>query len=368
MNHALPVKGILVSCLIVLAALPCARAAAQDRSLTVVSWGGSYARACVKGFIERFEDETGIEVRVEDFNGGLAQIRAQVDVGNVYWDVVDLELADLVRGCDEGLLVPIDVEEDVAPGPGGVAAEDDFAAGGITECGATILYYSGVFAYNDERIGDRKPATIADFFDLRKFPGRRGMRRSPLFNLEFALMADGVPLEAVYATLDTEEGVRRAFRKLDTIKEHIVWWETGAQPPQMLADGEVVMTTAYNGRIFNAQVLEGQPFVIVWDGQILDTGGLGIVEGTRNLEAARQFVRFATTARSMAGVARYIAYSPTRHSAMRMITTHAETGVDMNPHMPTSPQNAARALPNDWEWWSDNGEEMNERFSTWLAR
>ena len=368
MNHALPVKGILVSCLIVLAALPCARAAAQDRSLTVVSWGGSYARACVKGFIERFEDETGIEVRVEDFNGGLAQIRAQVDVGNVYWDVVDLELADLVRGCDEGLLVPIDVEEDVAPGPGGVAAEDDFAAGGITECGATILYYSGVFAYNDERIGDRKPATIADFFDLRKFPGRRGMRRSPLFNLEFALMADGVPLEAVYATLDTEEGVRRAFRKLDTIKEHIVWWETGAQPPQMLADGEVVMTTAYNGRIFNAQVLEGQPFVIVWDGQILDTGGLGIVEGTRNLEAARKFVRFATTARSMAGVARYIAYSPTRQSAMRMITTHAETGVDMNPHMPTSPQNAARALPNDWEWWSDNGEEMNERFSTWLAR
>ncbi len=366
-------RAFLVKCLPVLAtaalvSLPCGSTAAQEQSLTLVSWGGSYARACVKGFIERFEAETGIDVIIEDYNGGLAQIRAQVDVGNVYWDVVDMELADLARGCDEGLLVPIDIDEDVAPGPGGVSAEEDFVDGSISECGANYLFYSTVFAYNDERIGSRKPAVIADFFDLAKFPGRRGMRRSPQANLEFALMADGVPLDEVYAMLDTEEGVARAFRKLDTIKDHVVWWEAGAQPPQMLADGEVVMTTAYNGRVFNAQVLEGQPFVIVWDGQVLDTGGFGIVEGTGNLEAAKKFVRFATSTQSMVGVTRYIAYSPTRRSAASLITTHAETGVDMNPHMPTSPENVGGALNNDWEWWTDNGEEMNERFSTWLAR
>ena len=213
-----------------------------------------------------------------------------------------------------------------------------------------------------------KPKTVDDFFDLEKFPGRRGMRRVPRVNLEFALMADGVPLDEVYATLDTEAGIARAFRKLETIKKHIIWWETGAHPPQLLADGEVVMTTAYNGRIFNAQVLEDQPFVIVWDGQVLDTSGFGIVEGTRNLESALRFFDFAATAESMAGLARYIAYSPTRRSAMPLISTHAETGVDMRPHMPTAPENEIRALHNDWEWWSDNGEEMNERFSTWLAR
>ena len=367
MTRKASMRRILVPGLAALVLLLCGRAAAQEQSLTLVSWGGAYTRACVNGYIERFEQVTGIDVKIEDYNGGLAQIRAQVDVGNVYWDVVDMELPDMVRGCDEGLLAPIDIDE-MAPGADGTPAADDLPEDGITECGPTNIYYSTVVVYNDGRIGATKPTTIADFFDLEKFPGRRGMRRSPLANLEFALMADGVPLDQVYATLDTEAGVGRAFRKLDTIKDRIVWWEAGAQPPQMLADGEVVMTTAYNGRIFNAQNLEGQPFVIVWDGQVLDTGGVVIVEGTRNLEAAKMFVRFANTARAMAGVGRYISYSPTRQSAMPLISTHAETGIDMSPHMPTNPENAARALHNDWEWWSDNGEEMNERFSTWLAR
>ena len=340
---------------------------AQPQSLTVVSYGGSYARACDKGYHERFEAETGININLEDYTGGLAQVRAQVEMGNVFWDVVDLNMPDLVRGCDEGLLVPIDIDE-LPPGADGTPAADDFVEGTVSECGVTKIFFSRMIAYNDERIGDVKPTSVADFFDLEKFPGRRGMKRSPEANLEFALMADGVPKEKVYATLDTEEGVRRAFRKLDTIKEHIVWWETAAYPPQMLADGEVMMTTAANGRIFNAQVREGQPFVILWDSQILNSSGYGIVEGTRNLEAARRFVDFASTARSMAGLARYIAYSPTRRSAMPLISTHVETGVDMKPHMPTAPDNVAGALHNDWEWWSDNGEEMNERFSTWLAR
>ena len=360
------VPKVLVGALfITIALLSSGQAAAQ--TITVVSFGGSYSRACEKGYHERFKAKTGIGINFEDYNGGLAQIRAQVDVGNVYWDVVDLNVAELVRGCDEGLLAPISTD-DFSPGADGTPAADDFVDGTITECGVTTLFFSTVFAYNDARIGDLKPTAVDDFFDLEKFPGRRGMRRVPRVNLEFALMADGVPLDEVYATLDTEEGIARAFRKLDTIKEHIIWWETGAHPPQLLADGEVVMTTAYNGRIFNAQVLEDQPFVIVWDGQVLDTSGFGIVEGTRNPEAALRFLNFATTAESMAGLARYIAYSPTRRSAMPLISTHAETGVDMRPHLPTTPENAARALQNDWEWWSDNGEEMNERFSTWLAR
>ena len=336
-------------------------------AVTAVSWGGSYGRASIKAIHEPFMAATGITVRMEDYNGGLAQIRAQVETGNVHWDVVDLEMADATLGCDEGLLEPVDVG-DLPPAPDGTPAEQDFLPKTLTECGVGLVFYSTIYAYNEEKFPGSKPATIGDFFDLEKFPGRRGMRRSPLVNLEFALMADGVPIKQVYSTLDTPEGVDRAFRKLDTIKEHIVWWEAGAQPPQMLADNEVVMSTAWNGRIFNAQVLEKQPFVVVWDGQVLDWGQKAIVAGTRNLEAAKKFVAFAAKTETMAAIGRYISYSPVRRSGAGLVSTHLETGVDMKPHMPTTPQNAARVLHNDWEWWSDHSDEMNERFSAWLAR
>jgi putative spermidine/putrescine transport system substrate-binding protein len=100
---------------------------------------------------------------------------------------------------------------------------------------------------------------MADFFNTKKFPGKRGMRKTPKANLEMALIADGVANKDVYEMLATDAGVDRAFAKLDTIKDHVVWWEAGAQPPQLLADGEVAMTTAYNGRIFNAIAEENKP-------------------------------------------------------------------------------------------------------------
>lgn len=344
-----------------------AASAMAAESVTVVSWGGSYARACVEGYHKAFTAETGIEVRLEDYNGGLAEVRAQMDAGAVHWDVVDVELADGVRGCDEGLFKVLDPAT-LPPGADGSAAADDYYPGMITECGANILFYSMIYAYNAEKMPGEKPTATQDFFDLERFPGRRGMRRTPTGNLEFALMGDGVPAEDVYTLLDTEAGVQRAFAKLDTIKDRVVWWETGGQPAQMLADGEVAMSTSYNGRIFNAQVLEEQPFVIVWDGQILDTGFLAILEDAPNPAAAQRFVEFSSRPSSLAGISRHIAYSPTRRSAESLITTHAETGVDMWPHMPNAPENARRALHNDWRWWSDNRDDLNERFAAWLAR
>ncbi len=342
-------------------------AAVSAESITVVSWGGSYARACEEAYHRAFTEETGIEVLMEDYNGGLAQIRAQVDAGAVHWDVVDLEMPDARLACDEGLIEVMDVA-DLPAGVNGEAPEVDYPAESVSECGAGMIFYSTVFAYNRKFLQGSPPETIADFFDLEKFPGRRGMRRSPLVNLEFALAADGVPLDEVYRVLDTPEGLSRAFRKLDTIKDQVVWWEAGAQPPQLLADGEVIMSTAYNGRIFNAQVLEDQPFVIVWDAQALDSGYLAIVAGTPRYEAARQFVLFANRPRSISNISKYISYGPVRASARTLVDKHLETGTVMEPHMPTSPENLSRALELDWRWWSENRDEMYERFSAWLAR
>ena len=362
-----PHRRWLAGASVLVAALWLSLPLAADQALTVVSFGGSYARACQQAYHVPFTAATGIEVRLEDYNGGLAQIRAQVETGNVHWDVVDLNVADAVLGCDEGLLEFID-PGNLPPGADGSSVEDDFVPGTLTDCGMGTIFFSSIYAYHPQHFPGAKPATIGDFFDLERFPGRRGMRRVPSDNLEIALLADRVPPEEIYATLETPEGVERAFRKLDTIKEQIVWWETGAQPPQMLADGEVVMSTAYNGRIFNAQVLENQPFEIVWDGQILDNSQLVIVAGTRNLEAARKFIAFAGRPESMAAVSRHISYGPVRRSGTALVGTHLETGVDMVPHMPTTPANLTRALHHDWRWWSDRGDEMTERFVAWLAR
>ena len=342
-------------------------ACSAAESVTVVSWGGSYAKACEEAYIKPFTTETGIEVLLDDYNGGLSQMRSQVETGGVYWDVVDIQSPDLVRGCDEGLFQRLDASL-LSEGSDGSAPEDDFYPDMISECGLGMLFFSTIVAFNHERTTGEVPRVIQDFFDLDRFPGRRGMRRTPLANLEFALVADGVPTSEVYAVLDTEQGVDRAFRKLDTIKDQVVWWDAGAQPPQMLADGEVVMTTAYNGRIFNAQVLESQPFTIVWHGQVLEVSNLAVLAGSRNLEAARQLVGYASRPGSMAAVSRYIAYSPTRHSAEGLVSKHLATGVDMTSHMPTAPENTKLALHSDWLWWADNGEDMNERFSSWLLR
>jgi putative spermidine/putrescine transport system substrate-binding protein len=342
-------------------------AASADGKMTMVSWGGAYGRATQKALLDPFSENVRFDVVMEDYNGGLAEIRAQVETGNVHWDVVDLEAADAVRGCDEGLLEVV-APQDVFPGQDAEAAAQDYLPGMLSECGVGLIVYSTIYAYRTDLFADQKPSTMADFFDLEKFPGRRGMRRSPYGTMEFALVADGVPVGEVYETLSTPEGVDRAFRKLDSIKDHVVWWEAGAQPPQMLADGEVVMSTAYNGRIFNAQVAENQPFEIVWDGQVLDHTQLAIPAGAPNLEAALEFLAYAARPESMAAVSRYISYSPPRHSALGLVTTHKETGVEMEPHMPVTPARLERSVFNDWVWWADYGDEINDRFGAWLAR
>ncbi len=328
--------------------------------LTAVSWGGSYARAVNRAVYEPFEAEKGVTLGREDYNGGLAEIRIQVDTGNIHWDVISLEAFDVLRGCDEGLLEPI--PPDLLDDP------DDFLPGALKECAVGTVVFSTIYAFHPDAFSGEKPSTIEDFFDLERFPGRRGMRRTPSVNLEFALMADGAAPERVYEVLATPQGRDRAFAKLDTIRDEVVWWEAGAQPPQLLADAEVVMSTAYNGRIFNAQALEGQPFVIVWDGQVLDVGQAGIVAGTPNLELALEYLRFVTDPERLAGISALIAYAPSRRSATSLVGDHADLGIDMLPHMPTNPAHLERALTSDTLWWADNLDELNERFAAWLNR
>ena len=343
-----------------------AGAATAADQLTVVSWGGAYTMSQVKAYHEPYEAKKGIDILSENYNGGLAEIKAQVEAGNVTWDLVDMELADIVRGCDEGLLEELDLSA-LPPAPDGTPAEQDFIPGTLHDCGVATILWSTIYAYDSSKITGEQPQTIADFFDTEKFPGKRGMRKTPKVNLEFALMADGVPASDVYEVLSTPEGVDRAFAKLDTIKDDVVWWEAGAQPPQLLADGEVALTTAYNGRIFNAAASEGKPFEIVWDGQVWDIDLWGIPKGSPNKDAAMEFIKFSTDTQRLADQASFISYGPARQSSVPKIGKHFEAGVPMGPHMPTDPDNFKNAVQNDFEFWADYQDELNERFNAWLA-
>lgn len=335
--------------------------ARAQESLTIVSWGGAYTRSQVEAYHKPFEAMTGVKLLSEDYNGGLAQVKAQVDTGHVTWSLVDVELSDALRGCEEGILerIPTSI---LPPAPDGTQAKQDFLPGMLQECGVGTIVWSTVFAFDGDALHGDRPTTLKDFFDTKRFPGKRGLRKSPRVNLEWALMADGVPASAVYDVLSTEAGVARAFAKLDTIKADTVWWEAGAQPPQLLADGEVVMTSAYNGRLYNAVVKEGKNFVIVWDGQVWDADLWVIPKGAKPLKTIYRFIAFSTDTQRLADQTKYISYGPARKSSMQLVSKAVK------PHLPTEQSNFAKALQNDFEWWADHNDEMNQRFAAWLAK
>ncbi|WP_207907894.1 ABC transporter substrate-binding protein [Sinorhizobium americanum] len=336
-------------------------AAAQEGSLTIASFGGSYSESQKKAFLAPFQQESGIKANMVDYNGGLGELRAQVESGNVAWEVVDMEMQDLVRACDDGLLEPLnDVSlPKAADGTDGAA---DFIEGTLHDCGVGTVIWSTVIAFNSEMFPGEEPSKMADFFDLKRFPGKRGLMKRPQAILEWALIADGVDAKDVYRVLAKPEGVERALAKLDTIRDHIVWWDAHAQAPQLLADKEVAMTMAANGRIYTAAVAEGKPFTTIWDRQIWIQEFWAIPKGSRNIEAARKYIAFASRPEQMAVQASQISYGPARKSAASMV------GDKMRPYLPTEQSNFATAVHNDVEFWADHGDAINERFLVWLSK
>jgi len=352
--------------LALLAPLMATGTAQAEDAITVVSWGGAYTASQVTAFHAPFTEQTGIVIQSTDYDGNVAPVKAQTLSGNVTWDVVDVELPDAIRLCDEGSLELIEPSA-LSPAPDGTPAVDDFLDGTLYDCAVGNVIWATVMAYNTTAYEGEQPATMADFFDLETFPGKRGMRKTARTNMEMALMADGVAPDDVYGLLETPEGRKRAFAKLDTIKDQVVWWEAGAQPPQLLADGEVVMTTAFNGRIFNAVHAEDQPFAIVWDGQVWDIDLWVIPRGTPKKQQAMEFIRFATSTKPMAEQLSLIAYGPTRNSALPLIGKHPDYGMDMLPNAPNAEANLTTALQTDPLFWADFSVELEQQFNAWLV-
>jgi putative spermidine/putrescine transport system substrate-binding protein len=346
------VPAVFASCLFALSPI----AGAAD--LNVVSWDGAYVKSQILGFIRDYEAERDVDIDVLQYDGGTEEIRSQVRSWNVTWDVVDMEMNDAVRACNEGLLERLDPGM-LPPAPDGVPAEQDFVKGSLMPCGIGNIVGATVIAWDAAR--GRGPERLEDFFDLRGFPGKRGLRRSPAVNLEWALIADGVAPDRLYEVLATPAGQKRAFDVLDRIRPAVEWWRSGEEAIRLLESGRVVMTSVYNGRVHDA-VQRGRRFEILWDHQVwlFDVWAIP-AHGTRG-DLARDFIRYATSTRSLARQMQYIPYGPARRSALPLIDPAIRT------QLPTAEDNMASAIEGNAQFWAQHIDELGERFERWLER
>ncbi len=348
-------------------------------AVVVVSWGGAYTESQKLGYGDPAAKKLGIPIDWVDYSGGLSEVKAQKAAGAITWDIIDVYAMDTIIGCDEGLFVEFDFDKDFPPAPDGTPASQDMFTTMPSKCAVGNILYSWTYAYHDEKIGSKKPKKIKDFFNTKKWPGKRGIYKSAMHNLEIALAADGVkPRQGgskIYEILETDAGLDRAFNKIKELctdpKGGCVFWSAGAKPPELLMQGEVVMATGWNGRFFNAEIGEGAPLKQVWDAQGLDYQYMSIVKGGPNQADAMKAVAEMTSTHGLAGSAKYIAYAPWRKSSLKVIEAgepwYKDGKTNMMEQMPTHPNNTKNYFLVDPIFWADNSTEIGERWEAMKA-
>jgi putative spermidine/putrescine transport system substrate-binding protein len=348
------IKKYIAAAAVTLAAAAFAGNAAA-RDFTIASWGGGYQDSQRKHFFKPFGDSKGIKVLEDTYLGGWAQFKAMQETGNRPWDVVQIETSELIRGCEEGLFVKLDWSK--------IGPKDSFIKPAVSECGLGVVVVSQLVAYNPKNT-KVEPTSIADFFDLKKIPGKRGLRSDPKGTLEFALMADGVDVKDVYKVMSTKAGLDRAFAKLDTIKSAIQWWKAGAQAPEWLASGDVVMSTAYNGRITKANK-DGQGLKMIWTNNILYVDKWVIFKDSKNIEAAYAYLKFFADPKREAAFTQDYTYGQPAKASMKYIkpevAAQLPAGKNIADAMDTGRQDSV-------DFWLDNSDEIFERWTAWKAK
>ena len=324
---------------------------ASARDLTVVSRSEGMQAAVLGAYAEPFTVATDIPVVQQVWEGGIDTLRNRLKATDNEWDVVEVDPDELATGCGEGLFEKIDWSA--------VGGKDHYPGSAVGDCGVGAAVASTVLAWDKDKF--QATPTWADFWDVAKYPGKRGLRAGVRGNLEIALLADGVAPGDVYKTLGSAEGVDRAFRKLDQLKPYIVWWQTDADAARILGSGDVLMTSAPNARIAMANLQEHRNFGLQWTASLFEVQSWAVLKGSPNLRQGWQFLYFAGNTAVQA----------------RLLRLGGEAGLakGMNDTLPpeiqalsaSNPPNLQAGLRTDAGFWRDNLAKLRQRFETWQA-
>lgn len=314
-------------------------ASAQSKSLYINTWGGPWQQAAMANLIEPFSKETGIQVKTVS-PVSFAKLAQQVKTGTYEFDVTTLGAGELVRANQAGILAPL-----TAPYEGGM-----FQNGIGSHAFATLI------GYRKDKFPNGGPQNWADFWDVQKFPGGRSLQRYPARILPIALLADGVAVKDLYP-LDID----RAFKSLDKIKPHIrVWWTAGAQAMQILRDGEVDMIGIWHGNYFEAEDAKA-PVGMTWNQAEIERSYWVVAKGTPNMDNAKKFIEFATSAKPLAGFVSQANYGPLNPAANQFVAAGKAK------RSPTAPENYALAFEQDIANFGADQAKVAERFEEWLS-
>lgn len=342
-------KRLLIATTIAAAMLATGARAAE---LRIVSWGGAVSDAYRGAMWEPYAKQSGVKLVEDIYSGEFGKIKSQVEAGNLQWDIADPEWPEVEQGCREGLFEKIDVTQ---------FDTTDLIKDAVSECGVMTILGGTVLAYNSEKISD-PPKSWADFWNVGKYPGKRGMRRAITETLPMALMADNVPIAEIYKVLATKEGQDRAFRKLDELKPHIVWWTSGTEQIQGLLTGEYDLAMAWNGRITSANKEEGSKLAIAWEaGQVLNGDRWVILKGSPNKQQAIDFIKFALQPEPQAEFMRRIPYGQVNQKAYPLLKDEEKKD------LPTTEEHLKSALLVDPAFYLEHREALTERFEKWVT-
>jgi putative spermidine/putrescine transport system substrate-binding protein len=321
---------------------------ATASDITVISFGRADQAALTKAYYRPFHEATGIDVKSFSYDGQTTELEQMAKTGKTVWDVIQVESRTLELGCQQGLFEKLDYTK--------IGNKSDFIPGAVSECGVGIFAWSMALAYDAGKVKGA-PSSWADFWDVKTYPGKRGLRRSAKYTLEISLLADGVAPADVYKVLATKQGVDRAFRKLDQIKRDIVWWQAAPEPALYLTDGIFVMTSAYTLWIDRDQQ-QKKNLKITWDGSLYDVDSWAIPKNTPKASDAYQFIAFASKPENQKALSEQLAYGPTNTKALPLLDA------DLAGTIPSA-ANLKSSLKVDTVFWISHGEALEKRFDQW---
>jgi len=335
--------------LVLLLTLPCLARAQSE--LTVVGFGGGFQDAARRALFEPWSRATGIPVRDDSYNGEMARIYAMTRTRDVVWDVVMVEAPELARGCEDGIFQRMDWS---------VVDRTKFAPSTTSECGAGAVSWGAALFWDTTRTA-RAPKGFAELWDTERFPGKRALRWGAKMTLEVALLADGVPRDQVYAVLATREGQDRAFRKLDAIRDDLVFWRSGAQPMQLVNGGEATYALGYTGRVVQANAQAPGRYAMDWGTLLWSVDSWAVVAGSPHAAEGFRFIQGITELEPLKRLAAIWPASPAHRAFAEDAAIRAA-----NPDAVAS--HAAQGLFLDTRFWVEKGEDLEKRFAAWAQR